>query len=241
MSECNHCGEVNGVVIAATESGLVKQCTRCGLQYREFACEPRNVYKRPAKLAEPTHVKRQKATFEYLMRMVDLSDAVDVVIEIGSGAGVFAGMVSPHVPEVHCIEPSQTMVEALRKQPRIQVHSGDVTAIAEFRDKADLVVALGCHYLFRDHARALSDIARALRLAGYLYLESNVFQDTKGFVGERFAIRDELYTHNPMVAYWFTPGLLTDQLRRHFVVCDVRETTYGGSVVRGFLCQKVVG
>lgn len=237
MSNCNNCGSNLATVVAATESGLVRRCSTCGLEYREFACEPRNVYMRPGKLSEPTHIIRQSETLAYLQSHI--SFPVYYALEIGSGAGVFARMLAKYVESLFCVEPSLPMVKELRETTNADIHHGDVSLVAQWQAKFALVVALGVHYLFRDHAKAMTDIAGAITDGGYFYLESNVFQDTIGFVGEKFKSKTELYTHNPMVAYWFTPALLCKQLERHFRVVDTRENEYGGSRTRGFLCQKV--
>jgi SAM-dependent methyltransferase len=130
------------------------------------------------------------------------------------------------------------MVYHLRALALSLVYHGDVRTVAQFVGDTDLVVALGVNYLFRDHAKALVDIAAALKPGGHFYLESNVFQDMKGYVGEPFKTKGERFKHNPMIAYWFTVELLIEQLERHFTVVDRRENEYGGSLVRGFLCVK---
>lgn len=238
MSNCNHCGSSSATVVYTTESGSVRRCTNCGLEYRRFTCTPRNVYMQPNKLSARVHANRQEETLEYLRgRGVFPASAA---LEIGSGAGVFARMLAKNVAMVTCIEPSHPMVKELRETTDAEINHGDVSLVAQWQEKFDLVVALGVHYLFRDHAKALADIAESLKPGGYFYLESNVFQDTIGFVGERFKTRNELYAHNPMVAYWFTPELLTQQLKRHFTIEGQRENEYGGSLVRGFFCQKAI-
>jgi predicted TPR repeat methyltransferase len=160
------------------------------------------------------------------------------VLEIGSGAGVFARLIEKHVVALDCVEVSAPMVKTLRKTTKATIHHADVSAVAQWENKFDLVVALGVHYLFRDHATAMADIAKALNLGGYFYLESNVFQDMKGYVGEKFKTKEERFLHNPMIAYWFTPQLLIEQLKKHFSIVDCRNIEYGGSLVRGFLCKK---
>jgi ribosomal protein L37AE/L43A len=66
--KCNNCESTERDKLASTQSGIVWKCNECGLEYREFTCEPRNVYVRPDKLREKIHIIRQEDTINYLLR-----------------------------------------------------------------------------------------------------------------------------------------------------------------------------
>ena len=98
------------------------------------------------------------------------------VLDIASGDGVLAELLSPHANRYICIDTSARVVAAagvrLRRFPNVEVREGDMHALP-FKDASfDLVVLM--HALTYSHkpAQAVSEAARVLRRGGRLLLSS---------------------------------------------------------------------
>ncbi len=98
------------------------------------------------------------------------------VLDIASGDGVLAELLSPHANRYICIDTSARVVaaagERLRRFPNVEVREGDMHALP-FKDASfDLVVLMHALTYSTKPAQAVSEAARVLRRGGRLLLSS---------------------------------------------------------------------
>lgn len=98
------------------------------------------------------------------------------VLDIASGDGVLAELLSPHANRYVCIDTSARVVaaagERLRRFPNVEVREGDMHALP-FKDASfDLVVLMHALTYSTKPAQAVSEAARVLRRGGRLLLSS---------------------------------------------------------------------
>ncbi len=98
------------------------------------------------------------------------------VLDIASGDGVLAELLSPHARRYVCIETSTRVVaaagERLRRFPNVEVREGDMHALP-FKDGSfDLVVLMHALTYSAKPAQAVAEAARVLRRGGRLLLSS---------------------------------------------------------------------
>lgn len=106
------------------------------------------------------------------VRLLDLGD----VLDIASGDGVLAELLSPHAKRYICIDTSARVVaaagERLRRFPNVEVREGDMHALP-FKDASfDLVVLMHALTYSTKPAQAVAEAARVLRRGGRLLLSS---------------------------------------------------------------------
>ena len=98
------------------------------------------------------------------------------VLDIASGDGVLAELLSPHARRYVCVDTSARVVaaagERLRRFPNVEVREGDMHALP-FKDNSfDLVVLMHALTYSTKPAQAVSEAARVLRKGGRLLLSS---------------------------------------------------------------------
>lgn len=98
------------------------------------------------------------------------------VLDIASGDGVLAELLSPHAKRYVCIDTSARVVaaagERLRRFPNVEVREGDMHALP-FKDGSfDLVVLMHALTYSVKPAQAVAEAARVLRKGGRLLLSS---------------------------------------------------------------------
>ena len=98
------------------------------------------------------------------------------VLDIASGDGVLAELLSPHAKRYICIDTSARVVaaagERLRRFPNVEVREGDMHALP-FKDASfDLVVLMHALTYSTKPAQAVAEAARVLRRGGRLLLSS---------------------------------------------------------------------
>ncbi|HLM52798.1 MAG TPA: metalloregulator ArsR/SmtB family transcription factor [Pseudoxanthomonas sp.] len=98
------------------------------------------------------------------------------VLDIASGDGVLAELLSPHATRYVCVDTSARVVaaasERLRRFPNVEVREGDMHALPFADAGFDLVVLMHALTYSNTPARAVAEAARALRPGGRLLLSS---------------------------------------------------------------------
>ncbi len=115
-------------------------------------------------------------TWEALARTVLPLFEVGDVLDIASGDGVLAELLSPHAKRYVCIDTSARVVaaagERLRRFPNVDVREGDMHALP-FKDNSfDLVVLMHALTYSTQPAQAVAEAARVLRRGGRVLLSS---------------------------------------------------------------------
>ena len=113
-------------------------------------------------------------TWEALARTALPLLAPGDVLDIASGDGVLAELLSPHAQRYVCLDASQRVVaaasERLRRFPNVEVREGDMHALP-FKDGSfDLVVLMHALTYADKPAQAVAEAARVLRKGGRLLL-----------------------------------------------------------------------
>jgi ArsR family transcriptional regulator len=98
------------------------------------------------------------------------------VLDIASGDGVLAELLSPHAKRYVCVDTSARVVAAagqrLRRFPNVEVREGDMHSLP-FKDNSfDLVVLMHALTYAVKPAQAVAEAARVLRRGGRLLLSS---------------------------------------------------------------------
>lgn len=98
------------------------------------------------------------------------------VLDIASGDGVLAELLSPHADRYVCIDSSQRVVaaasERLRRFDNVEVRAGDMHALPFADASFDLVVLMHALTYASKPAQAVAEAARVLRPGGRLLLSS---------------------------------------------------------------------
>ena len=98
------------------------------------------------------------------------------VLDIASGDGVLAELLSPHAKRYVCIDTSARVVaaagERLRRFPNVDVREGDMHALPFKEASFDLVVLMHALTYAQKPAQAVAEAARVLRPGGRLLLSS---------------------------------------------------------------------
>lgn len=115
-------------------------------------------------------------TWEALARTVLPLFEVGDVLDIASGDGVLAELLSPHAKRYVCVDTSARVVaaagERLRRFPNVEVREGDMHALP-FKDNSfDLVVLMHALTYSAHPAQAVAEAARVLRRGGRVLLSS---------------------------------------------------------------------
>ncbi|GAB2520055.1 ArsR/SmtB family transcription factor [Lysobacter humi (ex Lee et al. 2017)] len=115
-------------------------------------------------------------TWEALARSaLPLMETGDV-LDIASGDGVLAELIAPHARRYVCLDASSKVVmaasERLRRLGNVEVHEGDMHALAFDDGVFDLVVMMHALTYAEQPATAVAEAARVLRPGGRLLLTS---------------------------------------------------------------------
>ena len=115
-------------------------------------------------------------TWEALARTVLPLFEVGDVLDIASGDGVLAELLSPHAHRYACIDTSARVVaaagERLRRFPNVEVREGDMHALPFEDGSFDLVVLMHALTYSSQPAQAVAEAARVLRPGGRVLLSS---------------------------------------------------------------------
>ncbi|HZV37443.1 MAG TPA: class I SAM-dependent methyltransferase, partial [Pseudoxanthomonas sp.] len=115
-------------------------------------------------------------TWEALARTVLPLFEVGDVLDIASGDGVLAELLSPHAKRYVCIDTSARVVaaagERLRRFPNVEVREGDMHALPCKDGSFDLVVLMHALTYSTQPAQAVAEAARVLRRGGRVLLSS---------------------------------------------------------------------
>ena len=108
----------------------------------------------------------------YLWAMLGLVNPTLVVGDLGSGTGQLSETIAPYVKRVIAVDGSPDMLEAARKRlehvPNVDIRQGELEALPLTDGELDAaVLSLVLHYS-PDPARALAEVARAVRRGGRL-------------------------------------------------------------------------
>lgn len=125
-------------------------------------------------------------TWEAMARSVLPLFSTGDVLDIASGDGVLAELLSPHANRYVCIDTSARVVaaagERLRKFGNVEVREGDMHALP-FKDASfDLVVLMHALTYAQKPAQAVGEAARVLRKGGRLLLSSLAKHEHKNVV-----------------------------------------------------------
>lgn len=125
-------------------------------------------------------------TWEALARSaLPLLHAGDV-LDIASGDGVLAELLAPHSRRYVCLDASTKVVvaasERLRRLENVEVHEGDMHALAFADAQFDLVVLMHALTYSEHPARAVAEAARVLRPGGRLLITSLARHEHRGVV-----------------------------------------------------------
>jgi ArsR family transcriptional regulator len=106
----------------------------------------------------------------YLWAVLGLIDSTIVVGDLGCGTGQLAQTVAPHVERVIAVDASPDMLDAARQRlaelPNVEVRQGDLESLPIAAGELHVaMLSLVLHYS-PDPARALTEVARALRPGG---------------------------------------------------------------------------
>ena len=122
------------------------------------------------------------------------------VLDIASGDGVLAELLSPHAKRYVCIDSSQRVVNAaserLRRFANVEVREGDMHALPFPDASFDLVVLMHALTYAARPAQAVAEAARVLRPGGRLLLSSlarhehRAVVDAYGHVNLGFSAKD---------------------------------------------------
>jgi len=233
---CNSCGSDRLTRVYKAEFGYIMMCENCGLVFRDYSGERRNIYARYDRMLADSHIDRFKHTVKLLS-----GQTMNTCLDIGSGSGDFIAMLKKAgAGSCTAIEPSQPLVDGLAKRVSgLTVFNGYVDDFAP-TNGCDLITALGCHYLFKDHSSTLKKIARLLNDDGVFYFDGNAFVDTRSFVGKTNKVCNthDLFDGNPMLNWWFTENGLGFQVEKYFEIVREERMCYGGAYFLGLLCKK---
>ena len=115
-------------------------------------------------------------TWEALARTVLPLFEVGDVLDIASGDGVLAELLSPHAKRYVCIDTSARVVaaagERLRRFHNVEVREGDMHALPCKDNSFDLVVLMHALTYSAQPAQAVAEAARVLRRGGRVLLSS---------------------------------------------------------------------
>ena len=137
------------------------------------------------------YLERALTNAGYFVSAVDRgTDAVPLletgdVLDIASGDGVLAELLSPHAKRYICIDTSARVVaaasERLRRLPNVEVREGDMHALP-FKDRSfDLVVLMHALTYAAKPAQAVTEAARVLRPGGRIWLTLHGRSTAQGF------------------------------------------------------------
>ncbi|BFI96569.1 MAG: metalloregulator ArsR/SmtB family transcription factor [Rhodanobacter sp.] len=111
-------------------------------------------------------------TWETLARALLQLLGTGDVLDIASGDGITAELLAPHAHSVVCVDSSERVVEAARKRlhayRNVEVHQGDMHALALGERRFDLVLMLHALTYAEHPAQAVAEAARLLRPGGRL-------------------------------------------------------------------------
>ena len=115
-------------------------------------------------------------TWEAMARIVLPLFEVGDVLDIASGDGVLAELLSPHARRYVCVDTSARVVaaagERLRRFPNVEVREGDMHALPLKDNSFDLVVLMHALTYSAQPAQAVAEAARVLRRGGRVLLSS---------------------------------------------------------------------
>ena len=125
-------------------------------------------------------------TWEALARTALPLLAPGDVLDIASGDGVLAELLSPHAQRYVCLDASQRVVaaasERLRRFPNVEVREGDMHQLPFDDGSFDLVVLMHALTYASHPSRAVAEGARVLRKGGRLLLSSLARHEHKAVV-----------------------------------------------------------
>lgn len=149
-------------------------------------------------------------TWETLTRsLLQLLETGDV-LDIASGDGVTAELLAPHARSIVCIDASERVVEAATKRlapfKNVEVHRGDMHALALEDRRFDLVLMLHALTYSEQPAQAMREAARVLRHGGKL-LAATLGKHDHPAVVEPFDHRNLGFTQDDLTHLAIEAGL----------------------------------
>ena len=95
----------------------------------------------------------------------------DVILDVGAGTGVIASKVSTMCDEVFALEPSQEMVDYMkRKFPEVKAFSGVAENIQFPESYFTKIYVVNAFHHFENQDQALSEFARILKPSGLVLI-----------------------------------------------------------------------
>jgi ArsR family transcriptional regulator len=118
------------------------------------------------------------------VRLLDLGD----VLDLASGDGVTAELLSPHAKSITCVDASERVVEAaaarLSGRPNVSVRAGDMHALDLPDARFDLVLMMHALPYSERPAQVMAEAARVLRRGGRLLACTLARHQHRGAVAE---------------------------------------------------------
>jgi trans-aconitate methyltransferase len=130
------------------------------------------------------------------------------------------------------IEPSKNACDAaIKRNQKLEMFNGTIETIELPEKSIDLITIIGVDYLFLDHVAAFKKIASLLKPNGHLYIERNVFLESKAYRNTAINSIHSLFGMNSMMNNWFTESQMGMQLSKFFNV--KKSDKYVANIVNG--------
>jgi trans-aconitate methyltransferase len=221
-------------------------CKNCGLVYKYPIVPERGIthYMNPGHWTEDYYDTKLGGTAEFVAKHVPLRKGN--ILDIGAAAGHLLNHLSKQYPKAKLtgVEPSENACkEAVARNNKLTMVTATIEDAVLPENSFDLITAIGVDYLFLDHVNGLIKISKLLSDTGRLYIERNVFLDSKAYVSKAIKKRNDLFGTNTMMKNWFTKDQMVLQLSKFFDVvlgnCVVSNIIEGHKNIHyGWICRR---
>lgn len=224
-------------------------CKHCGLVYKYPIIPESEIihYMNACHWNDAYYNIKLEHTADFVSKNVQLEEGT--IIDIGAAAGHLLNHLSKRYPKASLIgiEPSKNACkEATDRNNKLRMLATTIEDVNLSENSIDLITAISVDYLFFDHVASLVKINKLLSENGKLYIERNVFLDSKAFVSRAIRVRGDLFGANTMMHNWFTKDQMALHLSKYFEI--ITENTIVSNVIHGhknihygWLCKKKTG
>lgn len=223
-------------------------CKTCGLVYKHPVIPEYEIthYMEKNHWDKKYFSEKLTKTANYVNEKIGKLSKGSLIIDIGAAAGDLLNSLHKYYPNSRLvgIEPSvhacNNAVSANKNLVMLPCTLDECT-IAD--GSVDLITVIGVDYLFLDHNESLRKIHRMLNKEGKVYIERNVFLQSKAYVGRAIKRRRDLFGTNSMMKNWFTITQMEAQLQKYFKIEDHNEVLCNvvdgnKNISHGWLCTK---